>query len=298
MAAPVQQQLTPYRRMRAKSVSKVWTVVEPTLLEQDEGDESNIATVLSRPTAKGLQQRPSTSPSAGSGESPTSPPLAAPVSVEQNWQQLEPLSKQISKAAQLAVRTEHIENAADSTPVRSMLDGSVTAPITPPHAVSPPPLDTLHACKGREEQLLREDETARWAEDVARVEAEAGRVPAEKEKQRFAGRIPPQMVPSPPPSLHSNKAKSPALGIFNILSRGRKSNAASLSPTASSMRSSTDISNADSLDSALLPKAFIEPAGKSIVPQTDAPVSASNGAERVSQAQQLTWFVYRFSSLT
>ena len=113
--------------------------------------------------------------------------------------------------------------------------------------------------------------------------------------------LPPSPVsslPSPSPSLSSSSpppksaSKNPALGIFNFFSRGRRPNAATLSPS-SSMRTSTDLSTS-SLDAASPSRLFIEPGGKGIVPQIDAPISASNGGDRVSSCctEMIVWNVF------
>lgn len=274
MPAPVE--IPFYRRLRAKSASKVWATDEPAPLEQNEREESSGAgTRLSR-TADALQIRPKTSAADGKEFGSTSSPPVLPLALDRNGQhgqlQSPPPSIPESDSAQTA------GNGVDGTPQRHAQNG----PVTP--ATTPQPVATRAATA----VCLPEDEAAKWADEVARVTATTNRVPAAAtKKSKDAARFPSRQMPSPPPSPPLvNKVRNPAAGIFNILSKGRKSNAATLSSSStSSMRTLTDDSRpTSSLDTALSPRLFIEPGGCGIVPQTDAPLSASNGGERVSRA--------------
>ena len=124
-----------------------------------------------------------------------------------------------------------------------------------------------------------EREAARWADEVARLEAETDRILAEQ-KKRDAVREQAQLAtPSPKP-------KYLIFEKLTFLSRGRRSNAnssqpGSPSPTPTTTVFSLDFSRSSSLESPDK-MSFIEQGGRGIVPQTDAPTSASNGGERVS----------------
>jgi hypothetical protein len=133
-------------------------------------------------------------------------------------------------------------------------------------------------------------ESAKWAEEVARLEAETDRILAEQKKLDLA-RLQAQLaVVKTPPS----KSKRLILGKLTFLSRsGKRSGPASgsgsvpgspstVAPTLFSLDLSRDTTPASSPSPERMN--FIEMGGKGIVPQTDAPTSASNGGERVSLA--------------
>ncbi len=131
----------------------------------------------------------------------------------------------------------------------------------------------------RRRRLQEDDEAARWADEVARLEAETDRILAEQKKRDLA-RLQAQLAARHPVSPPPQKARgSPVLEKFAFLTRGRRSNAATLSPTSSACVS-VDLSRANSLEPTLQPRAFIGPAA-------DAPnmaVSGGGGGERVRNA--------------
>ncbi|KAK3685970.1 hypothetical protein B0T22DRAFT_236188 [Podospora appendiculata] len=153
--------------------------------------------------------------------------------------------------------------------------------------------------KDREDQLAweaserrqrEEEEAALWADEVARLEAETDRILAEQRKKDMV-RLQLQAAPPPSPSFSSLKPKSPVLGKMPFLNRGRKTHASALSPTSSislhspispssSIAASVDLGQMGNLDSGSGSRNFIGVGGKGIVPQTDAPRSASNFADR------------------
>lgn len=139
-----------------------------------------------------------------------------------------------------------------------------------------------------ERRYLEEKEAARWATEVARLEAETDRILAEQ-KKRDAARAQAQIVTPRP------KPKYLLLEKFTFLSRSRRSNATSSqgetpspSPTAPTVFS-LEFSRSSSLEDSISPSpdkmSFIEQGGRGVVPQVDAPSSASNGGERVSALQ-------------
>ncbi|CAM1508234.1 Fc.00g050820.m01.CDS01 [Cosmosporella sp. VM-42] len=128
-----------------------------------------------------------------------------------------------------------------------------------------------------ERRRKEEREAARWADEVARLEAETDRILAEQ-KKRDAARERAQLVTPP------SKPRYLILEKFTFLSLGRRSNAnssqpATPSPTPTNTVFSLDFSRSSSLESPDK-MSFIEQGGKGIVPGTDAPTSASNGGER------------------
>lgn len=130
--------------------------------------------------------------------------------------------------------------------------------------------------------------TTQFAHEVARLEAETDRILAEQKKLDLA-RLQAQLVTPPP------KSRRPLLDKLTFFSRNKRSTAGSSQPGTPSTIVSAIFSPAfsqSSRDSSLeepptpsLPfvkMSFIQPGGKGIVPQFDAPLSASNGGERVS----------------
>ncbi|KAJ6438442.1 ubiquitin-like protein [Purpureocillium lavendulum] len=139
--------------------------------------------------------------------------------------------------------------------------------------------------RGHQQQGAEED-ADRVAEEVARLEAETDRILAEQKKLDLL-RL--QATLETPP-----KPKRSLLGLEKLfISRGKKSNHGSSQPStpdtlAPSIFSPalSHFSHRSSVDDSPIPfkMGFIEPGGKDIVPQTDAPASASNGGERVSHS--------------
>ncbi|KAM5342458.1 hypothetical protein ACJ41O_013424 [Fusarium nematophilum] len=125
-----------------------------------------------------------------------------------------------------------------------------------------------------------EQEAERWADEVARLEAETDRILAEQKKRDLA-RIRAQLA-TPSPKF----SRFLILDRLPFLSRGRRSNAATSQAGTPSPRAPTifsvDFSRPNSPDASPSPDkmSFIEQGGKGIVPGIDAPTSASNGGER------------------
>ncbi|KAM0435336.1 hypothetical protein ACHAPT_003430 [Fusarium lateritium] len=125
-----------------------------------------------------------------------------------------------------------------------------------------------------------EQEAERWADEVARLEAETDRILAEQRKRDLA-RIRAQLA-TPSPKF----TRFFFLDRLPFLSRGRRSNATTSQAGTPSPRAPTvfsiDFSRSNSLEDSSSPDkmSFIEQGGKGIVPGIDAPTSASNGGER------------------
>ncbi|KAI8304189.1 hypothetical protein K4K59_012886 [Colletotrichum sp. SAR11_240] len=119
-----------------------------------------------------------------------------------------------------------------------------------------------------------QEEATRWAEEVARLEAETDRILAEQKRKDLA-RLQAQLaaVPDPPPR------RSPIVNKFAFfLRKSRKSDPATLtkSPPTYFQPLSLDCRPVSVMD----PTRFIQAGGGGIVPQTDAPITASNAGER------------------
>ncbi|TEA22397.1 hypothetical protein C8034_v004895 [Colletotrichum sidae] len=125
-------------------------------------------------------------------------------------------------------------------------------------------------------QNQEQDEAARWADEVARLEAETDRILAEQKRKDLA-RLQAQLaaVPDPPP-----RVRSPIVDKFAFfLRKGRRSDTATTltkSPALHFQPLSRDCRPASTMD----PSRFIQAGGGGIVPQIDAPTSASNSGER------------------
>ncbi|KAI8627647.1 hypothetical protein F5Y19DRAFT_160839 [Xylariaceae sp. FL1651] len=122
----------------------------------------------------------------------------------------------------------------------------------------------------------REPETG-CDKDSMSWQAERDRMLAEQ-KRKDLQRLEEQLANSQRVVTQSHKPRSPVVEKFVLLTRGRKSKDG-LSPTSSTTlgKSSTRKSGPEFVKS--LP-AHIEPGGKGIVPQTDAPTSAINAGDR------------------
>lgn len=132
---------------------------------------------------------------------------------------------------------------------------------------------------GRRNRLNSEedDETAR--KEIARLEAENHRLLIEQKKKDLA-RLEVELANSHRTSTQSQplKPKSPVIEKFVMLTKGRRNKdvlSPGLSPTSSNI----------SIEPAKVSSTYIEPGGRGIVPQTDAPHSAINAGERVSAKQ-------------
>ncbi|KAJ0162998.1 hypothetical protein CTA2_3670 [Colletotrichum tanaceti] len=120
-----------------------------------------------------------------------------------------------------------------------------------------------------------QEHTARWAEEVSRLEAETDRILAEQKAKDLA-RLQAQLdaIPDAPP-----RVRSPIVDKFAFfLRKGRRSDPATLTKAHSAYFRplALDCRPVSEMD----PSRFIQAGGGGIVPQTDAPASASNAGER------------------
>ncbi|PNY25330.1 Uncharacterized protein TCAP_04727 [Tolypocladium capitatum] len=155
----------------------------------------------------------------------------------------------------------------------------------PPTAPSPPPRDDEH------------EDAARLADEVARLEAETDRILAEQEKLDLA-RLQATPLVTPPPKPKRSLLNLDKLAFLSM-SRGWRSNASSSQPSTPSTLAPSifspssfspssfsptlgRFSRGSSVDDSPSPVGmnFIQPGGKGIVPQIDAPTSAINGGDR------------------
>lgn len=255
-----------YRSLRGKSVSSPRLREELQIYQDDVAASSNGSpSVRRRSKSLVAQRRGGTAPKAPPTFALTPKPINLPVAIKQKLSSVKSVPSNIYQqksalVSRLELPAYHDENI-----------------------VPVPPL------KIRSRSSTRD--SAKWAEEVARLEAETDRILAEQKKLDLA-RLQAQLAAakSPPP-----KPKRLILGKLTFLSRSGKRSSPSPTSASGSVPGSPstvaptlfsfDLSSRDSTPvSSPSPQSmnFIEVGGKGIVPQMDAPTSASNGGERVS----------------
>ncbi|KAI1335209.1 hypothetical protein F5Y15DRAFT_254226 [Xylariaceae sp. FL0016] len=126
-------------------------------------------------------------------------------------------------------------------------------------------------------RMAEYDDRGRRVDDVGGLTtSETHRMIAEQKKKDLR-RLEVELANTHKATFEPKKPKSPIVEKFVSLTKGRKNRDES-SPTSPS----TSVENARSPLSPMAEpqKQFIEPGGKGIVPQTDAPISAVNGSDR------------------
>ncbi|KAI1214697.1 uncharacterized protein F4807DRAFT_404302 [Annulohypoxylon truncatum] len=127
---------------------------------------------------------------------------------------------------------------------------------------------------GRRRRLNSEEEDEAAKREIARLEAENHRLLIEQKKKDLA-RLEVELANNNRTSTQSQplKPKSPVIEKFVMLTKGRRNKdglSPGLSPTSSNI----------SIEPAKASSAYIEPGGRGVVPQTDAPHSAINAGDR------------------
>ena len=144
---------------------------------------------------------------------------------------------------------------------------------------------TMAERSDRDRHFWEQQDAVKHIREAARQEAETDRILAEQ-KMRDLERLQLQLASGHQPAARA-KPRSPVIEKFVMLTRGRKSKdglSPGRSPTSSSAGSVDYIHS--TMDLPEVPKipTGIEVGGKGIVPQTDAPISAVNAGDRVSDA--------------
>ncbi|KHO01474.1 uncharacterized protein MAM_00475 [Metarhizium album ARSEF 1941] len=214
--------------------------------------------------------------------------------------QAEPDHQQEGKESQEASGREGDEGHRDGQSSDSRGDLARQQKLERPGepAVEDAPNEAGHDTRGRASDVQRRQQGDRdtdnqanhLVDEVARLEAETDRILAEQRKLDVA-RLQAHQLVTPPP-----KPKRQLLDKLIFFSRSKRSAGGSQPATPSTVVSaifSSPATSHSSRDDSIAteepaatpglpaPKmGFIEPGGKGIVPQTDAPVSASNGGER------------------
>ncbi|KAI0883151.1 uncharacterized protein GGS22DRAFT_167993 [Annulohypoxylon maeteangense] len=127
---------------------------------------------------------------------------------------------------------------------------------------------------GRRNRLNSDEDDEAARREIARVEAENNRLLIEQKKKDLA-RLEVELANTHRTSTHSQplKPKSPVIEKFVMLTKGRRNKdglSPGLSPTSSNI----------SIEPTKASSTYIEPGGRGIVPQTDAPHSAINAGDR------------------
>ncbi|PHH61900.1 hypothetical protein CDD81_7764 [Ophiocordyceps australis] len=205
---------------------------------------------------------------------------------------IESVRETLLKAASSANRRTASRDLKPSSQIaEEQAPGDVApAPVQQDKANDKVPQEDQAEVRPKDDAEHKQSQAARLADEVARLEAETDRILAEQKKLDLA-RVQAQLVAP-------QKPKRLLLDKFTFLARGRRSSAkdcngshpgtpSSLAPSVFSPLLATPnsrFSRDSSVDaSLLLPPAsmsFIEPGGKGIVPQIDAPASAINGGDR------------------
>ncbi|KAH9904687.1 hypothetical protein F4778DRAFT_779873 [Xylariomycetidae sp. FL2044] len=137
----------------------------------------------------------------------------------------------------------------------------------------------------REEQRRKpgsQEQAARHAEEAARLEAERDRI-IKEQKRNDLRRLEAELANTQKAVFHAPKPRSPVLEKFAMLTKSRKSKdtlSPGLSSTSSAAGSVVDFGRTLSHEPPRPVPAHIEPGGRGIVPQTDAPSSAINAGDR------------------
>lgn len=141
----------------------------------------------------------------------------------------------------------------------------------------------------RRSKLREEQEgTAKGNDEAAaRREAETNRILAEQKKKDLE-RLQVQLANNHQATVQAHKAKSPVIEKFAFLSKVRKHKndlSPGLSPTTPSATASISefSQRTATMESTRTIPTGIEAGGRGIVPQTDAPASAINSGDRVSE---------------
>ncbi|RYO78234.1 hypothetical protein DL766_010009 [Monosporascus sp. MC13-8B] len=149
----------------------------------------------------------------------------------------------------------------------------------------PQELRRMTTDRDQRHQRLREEqnEAARRAEDVARLQAETNRILAEQ-KRKDLERLEVQLAKSQQAAAQAHKQRSPVIEKFALLTKGRKHKndlSPGWSPMSSAGRSVSEFNNQTVNNEPIrAAPTGIEVGGKGIVPQTDAPASAINSGDR------------------
>ncbi|RYP64790.1 hypothetical protein DL769_006535 [Monosporascus sp. CRB-8-3] len=198
---------------------------------------------------------------------------------------LDPPPSPPSRRRQLR-HTSDANSRGDLCPLRRRMTDHQSRPNTA--SDEPQQLRRMTTDRDQRHERLREEqnEAARRAEDVARLQAETNRILAEQ-KRKDLERLEVQLAKSQQAAAQAHKQRSPVIEKFALLTKGRKHKndlSPGWSPTSSACRSVSEFScqrvNNEPIRAA---PTGIEVGGKGIVPQTDAPASAINSGDRTSK---------------
>ncbi|KAI1376449.1 hypothetical protein F4677DRAFT_78402 [Hypoxylon crocopeplum] len=175
----------------------------------------------------------------------------------------------------------HTDTARRHTLRRSMADQHQSRPSTAKSAKSEESAwRRLASRDGRRNRLNSEEEDETTRRQVARLEAENYRLLVDQKKKdlerlesQLSNKNNQRTTAQSQPQSQSHKPRSPVIEKFVLLTKGRR-NKDGLSPGLSPTSSTTSIEPTRTISTG------IEAGGRGIVPQTDAPHSAINAADR------------------
>ncbi|KAI0851573.1 hypothetical protein F5Y00DRAFT_230130 [Daldinia vernicosa] len=212
---------------------------------------------------------------------PWEPPIAPPVPTIPRRLRTASMTQKGSDAPATALdspprhQVRHTESTRSRTLRRSMTDQYQSRPSTAKSAKGEESgWRRLASRDGRRNRLNSGEDDEALRREVARLEAENHRLLIEQ-KRKDLQRLEVELANSPRPSFqaHSPKPRSPVIEKFVLLTKGRKSRDG-LSPGLSPTSSTTSVEPIKTQPTG------IEPGGRGIVPQTDAPHSAINAGDR------------------
>lgn len=307
-----------YRSLRGKSVSSARTRTFD-VFEDSNTDEDGDGDVFGSPTRRRRRSKSVTGPASSSttGKTPASPsrlrrgaagfpfPTSAsalspkPINVllasrpskaaAKAWADLKPPPSLPVDAARVQALNKNKPKSKPKRPATPLVPVPIAvAPSTPTADTDAdagqhdPATPSAEFGPGPQHRHYESDEeSARWAEEVARLEAETDRILAEQKKLDLV-RLQATLVTPPP------KPKSIIFERLAFFSRSSRKGYGGSQPNTPTTIASTifslDFSRTSSPEASPPPvqMSFIEQGGRGIVPQIDAPASAINGGERVS----------------
>lgn len=269
---PKDDKVSRYRSLRGKSVSSPPRNYKPFDIYRDDGEDDS------------QDDGPDASPTRGRSLSAAAMRGNAAKRIPEKGRQT-PIARPPLPTIKSALNPKPINLSSPNTSNRFHLQASKSVGFVRPTTPEPRPRqeDLIGGDIGKNQKPNDRAEAARWADEVARLEAETDRILAEQKKRDIA-RLQAQLAAAPSPKP---KPKRLILEKFTFL-RSPRPNAPGFPTTPKSAPAkilaftwSPATANANRTPS-FESMRIIEPGGKGIVPQIDAPTSASNGGERVS----------------
>lgn len=256
---------------------------------------------------KGPEKEPAAHPTNSAAANGTTPTTNANTSANAREIINTASPKPNSTPTPLGAKSANIALQPSSLNLKTKLEATRPADLAHLKALKAEPPKGHPAITPRQQQ--EDDEAEQWAEEVARLEAETDRILAEQKKRDLA-RLQAQLATTTTTTTApKSKPRRPLLDRLTIFTKGTsrasanaagKSSSSSspspLTPTHASSRTfplvwspgTTNFDQSPSSDTDTTTMAFFDFAGTTgLSAQMDAPMSASNGGERVSRTHCL-----------